>query len=114
MIYVMVAGTYTPFARDALRPPTGNLLCALVWSVAGCGIAVELSPLSRLHYNLSLLLYLALGWAVVAFARAVIEALAPSTVLLLAAATYFTRLGRCCTHTGACRSMKRPGMASSW
>ena len=83
MIYVMIAGTYTPFALDALLPSTGNLLCALVWSVAGCGVAVEFSPLSRLHYNISLVLYLALGWIVLAFAHAVIMALTPATILLL-------------------------------
>ena len=83
MIYVMIAGTYTPFALDALAPSSGNLLCALVWIVAGCGVAVELSPLSRLHYNLSLVLYLALGWIVLAFAHAVLTALIPATILLL-------------------------------
>ncbi len=83
MIYVMIAGTYTPFALDALPPSTGNLLFALVWSIAGCGVAVELSPLSRLHYNLSLLLYLALGWIVLAFAHAVIIALVPEAIVLL-------------------------------
>ena len=84
MIYAMIAGTYTPFALDALPARTGDLLCGLVWTVAGCGVAVELSPWSRLHHNISLVLYLALGWIVVAFARAVIAAL-PGPVLLLLA-----------------------------
>lgn len=83
MIYVMIAGTYTPFALDALAPTTGNILCALVWSAAACGVAVELSPLSRLHYNFSLMLYLALGWIILAFAHAVLVALRPATILLL-------------------------------
>ena len=83
MIYVMIAGTYTPFALDALAPATGNLLFVLVWGVATCGVAVELSPLSRLHYNLSLALYLALGWIVLAFAHAVLAALAPAAIVLL-------------------------------
>lgn len=83
MIYVMIAGSYTPFALDALSQRTGNLLCALVWTVAGCGVAIELSPLSRLNYNLSLILYLALGWIALAFANSVIAALPASTLILL-------------------------------
>ncbi len=85
MIYVMIAGSYTPFALDALAPSTGFTLCLLVWIVAGLGIALELTPGSRLHYNLGVALYLAMGWIVVLFVRPIVAALPIGTVVLLAA-----------------------------
>jgi hemolysin III len=42
MIFVMIAGSYTPFALNALSPEIGFPLCAVVWGLAGIGIALKL------------------------------------------------------------------------
>jgi hemolysin III len=62
MIFVMIAGTYTPFALNVLAQHGGTWLCAVVWLLAGLGIALKLA-LPRRFELLSLLLYLGMGWS---------------------------------------------------
>src|SRR5260370_5321251 len=60
-VYLLIAGTYTPFALGPLRGPWGSLLFALVWSLALLGIVV--TALGGLRYpRLTTGAYLALGW----------------------------------------------------
>ena len=60
MIFFMIAGTYTPFALLALRPPWSTVVLAVVWSGAALGVAVRL--LSERFGILEGTLYLVLGW----------------------------------------------------
>jgi hemolysin III len=62
-IFLMIAGTYTPFALVALGGARGVGLLAVVWVAAAVGIAVELLGLGR-HDGLSVAAYLLLGWTV--------------------------------------------------
>ncbi len=62
-IYLLIAGTYTPFTLVSLRGPWGWTLFGLVWGIALLGIVVELASRRRRH-KLSLALYLGLGWIV--------------------------------------------------
>ena len=62
-IFLMIAGTYTPFALVALGGVWGIGLLAVVWVAAAVGIAVELLGLGR-HDGLSVAAYLLLGWTV--------------------------------------------------
>src|SRR5205823_8488609 len=60
-IYLLIAGTYTPFTLGALSGPWGWTLFALVWSLAAIG--VTLRAFDRLEHPLaSLGLYLLMGW----------------------------------------------------
>ena len=60
-IYVMIAGTYTPFTLVNIGGWAGYGLLALVWSVAAFGLALKMFWPHRLA-RLSVALYLALGW----------------------------------------------------
>jgi hemolysin III len=65
-IFVLIAGTYTPFALLAFPPEHGRPLLVAIWSLAGLGIAVKvaaffLRALERFD-GLSVLFYLAMGW----------------------------------------------------
>ena len=62
-IFLMIAGTYTPFALVAVGGRLGTGLLALVWTVAAGGTAAELLGLRR-HDGLSVAAYLLLGWSV--------------------------------------------------
>jgi hemolysin III len=61
-IYVLIAGTYTPFAFGALRGPWGLALLALVWGLAIAGTVSKLVVGFR-YPRLSTFLYLGMGWA---------------------------------------------------
>lgn len=62
-IYVLIAGTYTPFCSLALDSPLGWALLAGVWTLAVAGIAQELRQGER--RLLSLAIYLVMGWSAV-------------------------------------------------
>jgi hemolysin III len=64
-IYVLIAGTYTPFALVSLRGPWGYSLLAVVWTLAAAGILQEFL-LRRRNQALSVSLYLVMGWLAVA------------------------------------------------
>jgi hemolysin III len=67
-IFLMIAGTYTPFTLVAIGGAWGVGLCILVWAIAAGGIAVELLAPTRSD-NLLVATYLLLGWVIlVAFA----------------------------------------------
>jgi hemolysin III len=80
-IYLLIAGTYTPFALVSLRGAFGWSLFGVVWGLALLGMARELFT-RRGSQVLSVALYLCLGW----LAAAVIQPLArvvPGTGLVL-------------------------------
>ena len=63
-IYLLIAGTYTPFCLVTLRDAGGPTLAAIVWSLALIGIAAEAFWVFRPRW-VSALIYLAMGWLVV-------------------------------------------------
>ncbi len=60
-IYLLIAGTYTPFTLTSLRGPWGWSLFAVVWGIALLGILFKLFFIGRLEV-LSTLAYLGMGW----------------------------------------------------
>ncbi|CAP43572.1 PAQR family membrane homeostasis protein TrhA [Bordetella petrii] len=71
-IYLLIAGTYTPFTLGPLRGPWGWTLLALVWGLAALGVTLKASR--RLDRPLlSTGLYLAMGWLVAIAVDPVLE-----------------------------------------
>jgi hemolysin III len=67
-IFLLIAGTYTPFTLGALRGAWGWTLLGLVWGIAVAG--VTLKALNRLtHPILTTSLYLLMGWLIVIAAK---------------------------------------------
>ena len=63
-IYVLIAGTYTPFMLITLPGPLGYAILAAAWTMAIVGIVIKLFYTG--HFELfSTLLYIAMGWAIV-------------------------------------------------
>ena len=77
-IFVMIAGSYTPFAI-AVGGGTGGALLAVVWAIAVFGAALKVGC-PRRYDKLTILLYLAQGWLVV-FALESLTAALPSNAL---------------------------------
>ena len=63
-IYVLIAGTYTPFAIITLAGSTGNTIFIVVWSMAICGIGLKLFFTGRFNL-LSTTMYVLMGWMMV-------------------------------------------------
>lgn len=65
-IYLLIAGTYTPFCLITLADSVGTWLALFVWAVTLIGIACEAFWTFRPRW-VSAVLYLLLGWSVIAF-----------------------------------------------
>jgi hemolysin III len=64
MIYVLVAGTYTPFALLVLAPALGWTILGVVWAGALVGVVLSLAWIDMPRW-LTAVLYVALGWVAV-------------------------------------------------
>jgi hemolysin III len=83
-IFVMIAGSYTPFAVVALGGGWGTALLVAVWGLAVVGAVLKLAVPRRVE-TISIALYLGLGWIVLLALPAVIAAVSPAGLALLAA-----------------------------
>ena len=63
-IFILIAGTYTPFTLGVLRGPWGWALFGLVWGIGIVGLVLKVSGVIR-HPHFSTGLYLAMGWLIV-------------------------------------------------
>lgn len=83
-IYLMIAGSYTPFCLVSLKGPVGWTLCAVVWSIALFGMIFQPLLMKRADW-LNCILYLLLGWCVVLVIKPLIATLATTGLWLLVA-----------------------------
>jgi hemolysin III len=83
-IYLLIAGTYTPFCLVTLREANGWWLFGVVWGLAVIGIALEAFWTYRPRW-LSALIFLGMGWMVVASIEPLVDNLAPGGLWLLVA-----------------------------
>ena len=90
-IFILIAGSYTPFCLLALRGnPKGAWVAAVVWMCAIGGIIMNAVSLEKTE-KLSLVLYIIMGWAVVLVIRDIVAALSgPAFWLLLAGGLSYT------------------------
>ncbi|MCL2503019.1 MAG: hemolysin III family protein [Coriobacteriia bacterium] len=89
-IYLLIAGTYTPFCLVTLRGNGGVRLFALVWALALAGIALEAFWVYRPRW-LSAVIYLGLGWLVVLAIGPLTKAMpSPGLWLLVAGGLSYT------------------------
>ncbi|MBY6064538.1 PAQR family membrane homeostasis protein TrhA [Pseudidiomarina sediminum] len=91
-IYVLIAGTYTPFALINLRGPWGWTLLGVVWGIAILGVVLELALEQRKKW-LSLSLYLGLGWMAVIAIKPMLSNVDTGGLLLLLAGGLAYSLG---------------------
>lgn len=89
MIFVMIAGGYTPFCLFAGSPAWGISLLAVVWSIAGAGVALKLAWPNAPRW-LSVGLYLGTGWIAVVAATQLADwyAVGPLAVMALGGVLY--------------------------
>lgn len=92
MIYVLIAGSYTPFCLVTLEGVAGIALCIAVWAIAVAGIALQGLLIKKSKW-LNSLLYLAMGWLVILVIEPLIENLPNGGLWLLTAGGLSYSLG---------------------
>lgn len=88
-IFLLIAGTYTPLALLALPPAQSDILLIVVWSGAVLGIGFRVFWIGAPRW-LYVALYLALGWAAVAYMVPLFQANAAMMVLVLLGGLLYT------------------------
>ena len=91
-IYLLIAGTYTPFALGALRGPWGWGLLAAIWALALAGVVFK-SVFGPRYPIVSTVVYLLMGWLVVVAYRPLLDSVAPAGIALLVAGGLCYTLG---------------------
>lgn len=83
-IFLLIAGTYTPFTLGVLRGAWGWSLFGVVWSLAGAGIIFKLLFGAK-YPKVSTFFYVGMGWLIVVAARPLMLHLPGAGLLLLGA-----------------------------
>jgi len=73
-IYVLIAGTYTPFALVTLNGTVGWVIFAISWGFAATGITLKLFFTGKFDL-LSTLMYIFMGWMIVFFVKPLVDSL---------------------------------------
>ena len=91
-IYLLIAGTYTPFALISLRGAWGWSLLGIIWALAASGVVFKVFFIGRFP-RASVVLYLGMGWLALIAARQLFTHLPPTGLVLLFAGGLCYSLG---------------------
>lgn len=91
-IFLLIAGTYTPFMLLSLGGVLGWSMLVLIWTLAVAGVVLRLALKGR-HHGWVVALYVAMGWAVLGAIKPLVAALGTGGVVLLAAGGLAYTLG---------------------
>jgi hemolysin III len=92
MIFVLIAGTYTPVCALVLPDTLGTLLLVVAWSGAAVGVVLQLLPRPTPR-ALGVALYIALGWVALLAMPALVREIGWTPTLLIAAGGVLYTLG---------------------
>ena len=84
-IYLLIAGTYTPFMLTQLRNPVGLTVLGIVWALCGIGALLKLMPKGRIHPAISTSGYVLVGWLVLVVIEPLVAAVPRGGIYLLVA-----------------------------
>lgn len=87
-IYILIAGTYTPYTLVGIGGSLGWLIFGVVWGAAILGILLNAIDIKRYKW-ISFALYVAMGWAIVFAIKPMIEALPIGAIIYLAVGGLF-------------------------
>jgi hemolysin III len=91
-IYLLIAGSYTPYCLVTLRGPWGWTLFGISWGLAVFGIVQEVT-LGRRTRVLSMILYVMMGWLVLVAIKPLVAALSTPGLMWLAAGGIIYSIG---------------------
>jgi hemolysin III len=91
-IYLLIAGTYTPFTLGGLRGGWGWSLFGVIWGLAVAGVVFKLFAAGRFP-RVSTTIYIAMGWLIVIAAGPMVRSLPPVVIAWLLAGGLAYTLG---------------------
>ncbi len=91
-IFLLIAGTYTPFLLTALRGTFGWVLFGIIWGVAAVGVVIRSIYLTRFR-KLMVAMYLIMGWMFVVAVGPMIKNLPLTSIIFLFLGGFFYSVG---------------------
>ena len=91
-IFLLIAGTYTPFTLGVLKGPWGWTLFGLVWGLAAAGVAMKVFE-RRVHPLFSTGLYLFMGWIIILAVNPTLARMPAAGLIWLTAGGLFYTVG---------------------
>lgn len=91
-VYVLIAGTYTPFCLTMIGPPTGYIILAIQWSLAIIGIIMR-SVFYNKYIAVHVVIYLLMGWMIALFAKTISPLVDPAGIKFLFLGGVFYTIG---------------------
>lgn len=91
-IYLLIAGTYTPFTLITLRGDIGWVVFGIVWGLAAFGIVLDLFNKGRKRI-LQLIIYLSMGWIAIFIIEPLVQSISITGLELLIAGGLFYTAG---------------------
>lgn len=89
-IFILIAGTYTPYLLGPLRSPIGWTIFGIIWGVTVIGILMNAISLEKFRI-ISLICYVLMGWGIVLSIKPLAQNIAlPGLVLLIAGGLVYT------------------------
>lgn len=89
-IYLLIAGTYTPYLLMSLRGPKGWIMFGLIWGAAIGGIILNSINVDRFR-KVSMVFYLCMGWAIIFTVGEIAKKIAlPGIVFLIVGGVVYT------------------------
>ncbi len=92
-IYLLIAGTYTPFTLGVLRGTWGWAIFGIIWTLAALGVLFKLKFGARFQ-KASTAMYIAMGWVIIIALKPMMHVLPTAGLMLLGAGGLF--------YTGGC------------
>jgi len=92
MIFLLIAGTYTPFAVLALHGPLSTAILVVVWAAAAAGIVLKLVWIDAPKWLVALI-YIAIGWVALAAFPQLLSRLGVTATAMVAAGGALYTLG---------------------
>ena len=93
-IFILIAGTYTPFALVAIKSSIGWTIFGIEWGFALIGIIIKIFQKEDLNKNVNtfyIVMYVIMGWLIVFDIKHIIEVLTtPGFILLIAGGLFYT------------------------
>lgn len=107
MIFVFVAGSYTPVCLLVLEPDIGHKMLTLVWSITVIGAIIKLFWITAPNW-VSSLLYIGMGWLAVLIFSPLVDTMATGGIIWLVAGGLFYTVG------GVIYGVKKPNISKKY
>jgi hemolysin III len=91
-IFIMIAGSYTPFLLNRVGGETGVGLLSFVWTVAVIGAVVKLA-FPRRWESLTIALYIGLGWSILIAVNPLVQSVSMDSLILIGAGGLIYSIG---------------------